>query len=337
MGCKDAVLPESLLKNHTVKCLTFVRDTRKPYNDNFCLFRAVALHLFGNEKLEEETSNLFNLFLINSTNLEPSKFRGVCMHDIPSVEDIVGINIFIYDIDLIDGAMVGELARRSIKKYEKNVQLIRYNSHICYVDKINALFKAFSGPTCDTNFQKTGNLERHLVRCSERVKHIYPKNVYQLRETLFDKLDSFDIQYTDDQKLFGNLAVFDFESICIPEEKFKNTETTIWIGKHVPTSVSIFSNLMGMPISLCNSNPRGLVESFIDAVEGLATQSKAQMKSKFLEIETAIKSELTRTLEPSTNAAAAINAFLSSRIIVSKMITKRRMLQHSFCKCRKNN
>ena len=40
-----------------------------------------------------------------------------------------------------------------------------------------------------------------------------------------------------------------------------------------------------------------MVESFIDAVEGLATQSKAQMKLKFLEIETAIKSKLTRTLE----------------------------------------
>ena len=117
--------------------------------------------------------------------------------------------------------MVGELARRSINKYEKSVQLIRYNSHICYVDNIHALFKAFRCPTSDTYFQKTGNLERHLARCSERVKHIYPKNVYQLRETLFDKLDSFDIQYTDDHKPFSNLAVFDFESICIPEEKFK--------------------------------------------------------------------------------------------------------------------
>ena len=220
------------------------------------------------------------------------------MDDIPSVEDIVGINFFIYDVDLIDGAMVGELARRSIKKYEKSVQLIRYNRHICYVDIINALFKAFRCPTCDTYFQKTGNLERHLVRCSERVKHIYPKNVYQLRETLFDKLDSFGIQYTDDQKLFTNLAVFDFESICIPEEeKFKNTETTTWIGKHVPISVSISSNLIDKPIFLCNSNPRDLVESFIDAVEGLATQSKAQMKLNFLEIETAIKSKLARTLE----------------------------------------
>ena len=129
------------------------------------------------------------------------------------------------------------------------------------------------------------------------MKHTYPKNAYQLRETLFDKLESFDIQYTDDHKLFNNLAVFDFESICIPEEKFKNTETTTWIGKHVPISVSISLNLMTMPIFLCNFNPRNLVESFIDAVEGLATQSKAQMKLKFPEVETAIKSKLARTLE----------------------------------------
>ena len=165
MGCKDAVLPESLLRNPSINCLTFERNSRQPYKDNLCLFRALVLHLHGNERLEEETSKLFNLFLVNSTNPDPSKFQGVCMDDIPSVEDIVGINIFIYDIDLIDGAMVGELARRSIKMYEKSVQLIQYNSHICYVDNIHALFKAFRCPTCDTYFQKTGNLERHLVRC----------------------------------------------------------------------------------------------------------------------------------------------------------------------------
>ena len=119
----------------------------------------------------------------------------------------------------------------------------------------------------------------------------------QLRGTLFNKPNSFDIRYTDDQRLFINLAVFDFESICIPEEKNKNTETTTWIGKRVPISVSISSNLIAMPIILCNSNPRELVESFIDAVEGLATQSKTQMKMNFLEVETAIKVELTPTLK----------------------------------------
>ena len=297
MGCKDAVLPESLLRNPSINCLTYEQNTKKTYKDNLCLFRALVLRLHGNERLEEETSKLFNLFLVNSTDPGPSKIQGVCMDYVPSVEDIVGINIFNYDIDLIDGAMVGELAQRSIKKYKKSVQLIRNNSHMCYADNIHALFKAFRCPNCDTCFQKSGNLERHLVRCSERVRHIYPKIVYQHRETLFEKFDLFDIQYTDYQKLFGNLAVLDFQSICIPKEKFKNTETTTWIGKHVPISVSISSKLIAKPIFLCNSNPCDLVESFIDAVEGLATQSKAQVKLKFQELETAIKNRLTRTLE----------------------------------------
>ena len=71
MGCMDAILPESLLKNHTVKCLTYEQNTKKPYKDNLCLFRALALHLHGNERLKEETSKLFNPFLINSTNPDP--------------------------------------------------------------------------------------------------------------------------------------------------------------------------------------------------------------------------------------------------------------------------
>ena len=53
MGCKDTALPEPLLKNHNVNCLTFERNTLQPYNGNLCLFRALALHLHGNEKLEQ--------------------------------------------------------------------------------------------------------------------------------------------------------------------------------------------------------------------------------------------------------------------------------------------
>ena len=30
MGCKDFVLPEPLLKNQNVNCLTFEKSTRKP-------------------------------------------------------------------------------------------------------------------------------------------------------------------------------------------------------------------------------------------------------------------------------------------------------------------
>ena len=159
------------------------------------------------------------------------------------------------------------------------------------------MFKTFRCTRCDTFFSKTGNLERKLVTCSERVKHIYPKNVYELRETLFEKLDAIKIPYRKEQKLFKNLAIFDFESICVKENSYKQTETTTWIGKHVPISVSLSTNLIPEPILLCNANPHHIITSFITALKGLATRSKAQMKLNFTEVETAIKIKLCAILE----------------------------------------
>ena len=296
MGCKDSVLPEPLLKNQNRNCFTYQQNTKKPYKGILCLFRALALHLHGNEGLEEETSKNFNLFLNNCGEADPSKFQGVHMTDFPKVEEMLQLNIFLYDIDFVDGELIGELARRSIQKFEKSVKLLRYNNHNCYVSDMNSFFKSICCSTCDTIFSKTGNLERHFITCSERVKHISPKNVYQLRETLFEKLDSFNIPYREDQNLFKNLAVF-FESICVKEETYTETETTKWIGKHVPISVSISSNLKPEPIFLCNSDPRQLVSSFVSVLEGLATQSKAQMKLLFIELESAIKIRLSGILE----------------------------------------
>ena len=50
-------------------------------------------------------------------------------------------------------------------------------------------------------FSKLGNPEKQLVTCSERLKQIYPKNVKDLRETLFDTLDQFMMSYKEEQQL----------------------------------------------------------------------------------------------------------------------------------------
>ena len=210
MGCKHAVLPEPLLRNGTINCLTFEESTRQPYNDNLCLFRALALHLHGTQRLEEETSKLFDLFINKMDGLSSDQLQGVHMNDIPFVGDLLTLNIVLYDIDIVNGNNIGELARRIVKKYENTVRLLRYNNHICYVNNNNAVFQSFGCPNCDTFFKRTFNLERHLTTCSERVKNIHPKNVYQVRETLFDQLHSFGIYYTLEQTIFKNLAIFDF-------------------------------------------------------------------------------------------------------------------------------
>ena len=79
-------------------------------------------------------------------------------------------------------------------------------------------------------------------------------NVYELREN----------------KLFNKLKIFNFEPICVPAEELKETQTTTWIGKHVPVSVSISSNLIEEPIFLYKKNPHKLSIDFVTNLELLA-------------------------------------------------------------------
>ena len=92
MGCKNAVLPEPLLKNCTINCLTYEENTRQPYNDNLCLFPALALHMHGSQRLEEETFKIFKSFINKMDGLSPNQFKRVHMNDISIVEDLLTLN-----------------------------------------------------------------------------------------------------------------------------------------------------------------------------------------------------------------------------------------------------
>ena len=140
-------------------------------------------------------------------------------------------------------------------------------------------------------------LNKHLLRCKDRGKHIYPKNVYELRETLFEKLEGFNLPVFEDNKLFNKQAIFDFESICVPTEELKETQTTTWIAKHVPISVSISSNLIDEPIFLYNKDPQNLVIDFLSKLELLAEKSKLEMRTKFQDVEVAVNERMRKIFD----------------------------------------
>ena len=54
--------------------------------------------MHGNQRLEDETSKIFNLFNNKLDELTADQFQGVHMNDIPIVEDQLNLNILLYDI-----------------------------------------------------------------------------------------------------------------------------------------------------------------------------------------------------------------------------------------------
>ena len=94
-------------------------------------------------------------------------------------------------------------------------------------------------------------LQRHMPKFEDLAQNIYPKSVYLLQKTLFDKLRAFNIEVIEGDTLFNKLAIFDFESICVKNSKLVDTKTTTCVGKHEPSSVSITSKLLEELIFRC--------------------------------------------------------------------------------------
>ena len=185
LGCPDSVLHEVFLKNHSVNCLLSDKD-KQPYKDRLCLFRALTMYLHGHSNLDAHKSQLFTE-IISKTGYDTKNFRGVANDDLPLVEGISERNIFISDFDIQEGEYVGELAGRSFGKFEKTMKLLRFNNHIIHTNDIDSFFKCFLGPSCDCFFNRSDNFNRHLRTCTDRVRHIHPKDTYTLRETIFEE------------------------------------------------------------------------------------------------------------------------------------------------------
>ena len=140
------------------------------------------------------------------------------------------------------------------------------------------------------------NLERYLKTHRERVEHVFPKNLYQLPETVFDKLDSFYVLYTDNQILFNNFAVSDLRPLCAEDEHLKDTKIMTRIGRYIPFSVSIPSHLKKDAIFWWSLKPLDLASTFNDAVENLRLQIKAHVKGILFQKETT-KNVIARIVE----------------------------------------
>ena len=244
------------------------------------MFRALAYELHGSNELQQNTMELKQMFL-SATRRNDETFQGIHEDDIPVLEALVDRNIQIYSIFFDEESeMFAELTRRSSMKRSKTTSLLRYENHICWTADINKFLKKFRCYVCDQFFDRSFNLLRHMQNCSENTQHKYPTGAYQLFETIFERLEDANINVPQELRLFSHLIVFDFESITVPDSTLKNTDLTSWIGKHVPISVSIASNLLDDPIFICNEDPNQLIRDFVSNLTHIAEKSTLQMREK---------------------------------------------------------
>ena len=270
IGCVGIVLPPHIKRNKSIIGLETDGNGR-PYIDNLCLFRCLALHL------GREAAALYAEY----TDTPVRHFAGVTLDELDKVETTFKTNVFVYKLVKIDnGKTMAELVRRSPAQYQETMYVNLHESHYSYIQDIGKYCHSYRCRKCgDSLWKRPWELHRHESTCEAGVNRIYKGGVYQPPSSIFQRLDDEGIVVEKMLRYYPYRATFDFECYFSDERLPVNSDKLQWSARHVPLSVSVASNVPGYEPAQCYVTDGDSDKLVADMMDHLTAISDAAFES----------------------------------------------------------
>lgn len=280
IGCSNVCLPKFVTQNRWVVGLV-KRRNNKPYSDNLCLFRCLAMGL-NLKPFERHAKQMVKTY---TDRFEIKNFSGVPLAHLSHIEVCFDVSINVFKLEKNNGKVEAQLVRRTIHKNNTTINVNLYKDHFSYIKDINQFSKNFPCPKCKRLFTRLFFLQRHINTCDVKVKYWFKSGIYQPKLDLFEELSVLNIPTPPIKDCFYPYrCVFDMESYFNSKEVPDNTLKTSFYHKHVAGSVSICSNVPGFtkPITLIsNDDIQSLVDSMIDIFYSVSIKAMKLLQKTF--------------------------------------------------------
>ena len=299
-------LPGYIVDNSGITPLDCNRKTWKPYEDNLCFFRCLAVHNGCHTKnLERDTKVYYEKY--REAEICGKKFHGVKLSELDELEKLYEINIQVYslaptqshgedDEDSEDETpdISATLIRRSHRKYPSTLYLNLYEKHFSYIKDLSRYSKSFCCSRCGKYWKHMWRCFRHEKTCDDKVQLKYPGGAYHVPKTIFEQLEDEGISVSEERRYFPYRATFDFECYFDKEkaEELKSTEKLNWQSGHVPLSVSVCSNVPGYQAPKCfvsEGEPNRMIEEFVKYLTEISTESSSLLREQYAAVFEALK------------------------------------------------
>ena len=324
-------LPDYLSKNNGLLPLDRNHQTGKIYSDNLCFFRALALHNGCQPKnLERDAKHYYEQY--RETRPEKKRFCGVKLKELPELEHLYEVNIFVYSLgptkpDGEEGEddtekddqdffpeIAAQLIHRSLCHYPSTLYLNLYQNHFSYIKDMKKYTKSYCCSRCGMYWKHVGMLHRHERTCEAKVHFQFPGGAYKTPPTIFQLLEDEGFTIPDHLKYFPYRATFDFECMFNRQTGLNNTEKLTWNAKHIPLSVSVCSNVPTFEQPKCfvsTGNSKELAKEMVDYLVEISQKSSDLMKEEFSFLFEAIDQKLQeikqRSSDPSGENTLDVN------------------------------
>ena len=283
-------LPHHLLSNKGLYSLVKTWHGR-PYSDKKCFFRCLALRNGSKiNSLEGAAKELLKKYCKTASII---KFEGVTLDQLEEISRIFGVSIKVYEQN---EAGVTNLIFRSTLEGENPLLMNLFQDHFSYIKNINLYSKSFRCPKCDALWRHHGHFNRHLKTCEAGVKKFYGRGAFEVKESIYEKLEKGGISIPQHLRVFPFRATFDVECMLCKVFSQEDTVKTKYTSEHHLVSVSVCSNVPGFEEPQCfvlsgDGKQEELVEQFIGYLKEISEKSSDILKQKFAEVLKSISDE----------------------------------------------
>jgi len=227
-------------------------------------------------------------------------FQGVCLDDLMVLEQLFGLNVYVYDLqETEEGDIAARLVRRSAYSYKETMNLNLFEDHFSYVNDMEKYSHSFLCSKCDRLWKHVGMLHRHERACTGDVIYKYPGGVYHTQQTAFDRLEDEGIDVPEEDRYYPYRATYDIEVMLQPTDK-RRSEKLEWTSHHVLLSVSVCSNVPGYTVPVCyisEGDTRKTVESCLSYLTEVSVEAYQTLMVKYGDVFQQIQERLDSDLE----------------------------------------
>ena len=272
--------PAYLKNNRGLNSLVSYRG--KPYEDQLCFFRCLALYMGANlNALERKAKELFETYL-SEMKILATDFSGISLEELEDASRIFDIGICVFSQNE-NGTT--ETIFRTLK--EDNVMHMNlYKEHFSYIKDLKLFSRSFRCGKCNKLFPTFYRQRRHSATCDAATRDIYVGGAFESNRTIFDKLEDFGIDIPSELRFYPYRACFDIECALVRDTGVDNSARVEFSAKHLLASISVCSNVPGheQPTCLISTGcEKDLVKRFIEAITEIADISNELMRERFSE------------------------------------------------------
>ena len=152
----DRQLADYIQNSKSIVNLTYNMKTGRPYEDELCFFRALALHNGAHVKaLVRPTQELVDKWL---SFKGPKEFQTISLEDLDSLEQCFQVNMIV--LQMISKGVV-KTVRLYLSRFSSNLYLNLYETHLSWIKNFRRYALKYKCNSCNKMFPDYHKLIRH--------------------------------------------------------------------------------------------------------------------------------------------------------------------------------